>query len=298
MFEISEVLRKEAVSANAAGWLAELPGLAAGLAEEWGFTPISQLTGGTESLVLEVEMNDGTPAVLKLLVPRYETGAANEIAVLEVAGGSSLPELYASDADRGAMLMERLGRPLNELGLPIVRRHEILAETAARLWHPAPHLDLPTGASKAQWLIDLILELWESHDRPCTSAAVEYAVECGHRRMTAHDDSTAVLVHGDVHQWNTLQAGDGFKLVDPDGLLAEAEYDMGIVMREDSVELLEGDPWERAHRLAGLTGLDAVAIWEWGVVERLSNGLMCLEVDLQPFGDEALRAADVVATLG
>jgi streptomycin 6-kinase len=44
-------------------------------------------------------------------------------------------------------------------------------------------------------------------------------------------------VHGDVHQWNALEAPadveQGFKLVDPDGLLAEAEYDLGVIMRED-----------------------------------------------------------------
>lgn len=34
---------------------------------------------------------------------------------------------------------------------------------------------------------------------------------------------SAVLVHGDVHQWNALEAKQGFKLVDPDGLLAEAD---------------------------------------------------------------------------
>lgn len=27
----------------------------------------------------------------------------------------------------------------------------------------------------------------------------------------AHDDERAVFVHGDVHEWNTLAAGDGFK---------------------------------------------------------------------------------------
>jgi streptomycin 6-kinase len=30
------------------------------------------------------------------------------------------------------------------------------------------------------------------------------------------------LVHGDVHQLNALESDSGFKLVDPDGLLAEA----------------------------------------------------------------------------
>jgi streptomycin 6-kinase len=50
-----------------------------------------------------------------------------------------------------------------------------------------------------------------------------------------------VLVHGDVHQWNALQAGAGLKLVDPDGLLADAEYDLGIIMREDPEVLRVAD---------------------------------------------------------
>ena len=54
-------------------------------------------------------------------------------------------------------------------------------------------------------------------------------------------------------EWNALEAGDGFKLVDPDGLLAEPEYDLGIIMREDP---LEGDLHERARWLAHTTGLD------------------------------------------
>jgi aminoglycoside phosphotransferase (APT) family kinase protein len=61
--------------------------------------------------------------------------------------------------------------------------------------------------------------------------------------MAAHDDERAVLVHGDVHEWNALQApGGGLRLVDPDGLVAEPEYDLGVMMREDPVELMHGDP--------------------------------------------------------
>ena len=74
--------------------------------------------------------------------------------------------------------------------------------------------------------------------------------------MDAHDNERSVLVHGDVHQWNTLEAGGGFKLVDPDGLLAEPEYDLGVMMREDPVELLYGDPFARARHFAAATGLD------------------------------------------
>jgi streptomycin 6-kinase len=110
----------------------------------------------------------------------------------------------------------------------------------------------------------------------------------------AHDDETAVLVHGDVHQWNCLTADVGFKLVDPDGLLAEAEYDMGIVMREDPLELLNGNARDWAQWLAKRCDLDATAIWEWGVVERVSTGLLCTQVDLQPVGREMLAVAEKV----
>ncbi|HEY6428986.1 MAG TPA: hypothetical protein VIX84_17320, partial [Acidimicrobiales bacterium] len=110
-----------------------------------------------------------------------------------------------------------------------------------------------------------------------------------------YDAERAVLVHGDVHQWNALRSVDGFKLVDPDGLVAEAEYDLGIVMREDPVELLHGDPMDRARRLAVLSGLDATAIWEWGVVERVSTGLLGKRDGLEPEGTLMLLAADRVA---
>jgi hypothetical protein len=143
----------------------------------------------------------------------------------------------------GALLLERLGRPLHQLGLPPARRHEILCATAERVWHPAPGSGLPTGADKGRWLAGYIEITWAELDRPCSERVIEHALACAARRVAAHDDERAVLVHGDVHQWNVLGTPDGgFKLVDPDGLLAEAEYDLGILMREDPVELRHGDP--------------------------------------------------------
>ena len=46
---------------------------------------------------------------------------------------------------------------------------------------------------------------------------VGHALACAARRIAAHDDERAVLVHGDVHQWNVLESADGFKLVDREG---------------------------------------------------------------------------------
>lgn len=137
--------------------------------------------------------------------------------------------------------------------------------------------------------------LWDELGRPCSERAVAYALDCAERRVAAYDEERAVLVHGDVHQWNALRSADGFRLVDPDGYLAEPEYDLGVLMREDPEELLAGDPHDRSRWLARRCGLDETAIWEWGVVSRLETGLVCTQVGLQPGGRQMLEVADRVA---
>jgi streptomycin 6-kinase len=257
-------VRRKADSVGAAWWVEELPELVASLEQEWSIRVGRPYADATEAFVAEATLDDGASAVLKLVIPRDDDAARNEATALRLAAGVGCVQLLRQDMDRGALLLERLGRSLYELGFALDRRHEILCDTAARLWRPAPECGLPTGLGKGLWLIDYITT------------------------------SEAVLVHGDVHQWNTLEASNGFKLVDPDGLLAEPEYDLGIIMREDPLELLDGDPHERARWLAARTGLDAAAIWEWGVVERVSTGLLCTKIGLQPMGRDMLATADQI----
>lgn len=289
MTEIPAVVREKALAVGAGAWIDELPQLVRAIETDWGIHVGRAFRDSTEALVAEAVCEDGTKAVLKLIVPRGGEAAEREATALRLAGGEGCPLLLRDDVERGALLLERLGRSMYELGLPLRRRHELLVEAAARIWRPAPGSGLPSGAAKARWLAGFIAELWEELDRPCSERAVDYALACARRREEAHRDETAVLVHGDVHQWNALEAGNGFKLVDPDGLLAEPEYDLGIVMREDP---LDGDLRERARWLAAETGLDETAIWEWGAVERVSTGLLGTRVGLQPVARQMLEAAD------
>ena len=60
-----------------------------------------------------------------------------------------------------------------------------------------------------------------------------------------------------------------------------------------------GRGWPHDHArlarfLARRAGLDAVAIWDWGAVERVSTGLTCLAINL-PDGQKMLDAAEKVA---
>lgn len=291
---IPAVVRDKALAAGHGAWLAALPALADEVAHTWSLTLGAVYAGGSEAVVLEAAWRDA-PAVLKLCAPRDDHPVRHEIAALRRAGGDGCVRLLRDDAARGALLLERLGPSLASLALPLAERHAILCDALARVWRPAPDAGLPTGAAKGRWLIDYIAATWDALDRPCSRRAVDDALACARRRIADHDDARAVLAHGDAHAGNALAAGDGFRLIDPDGLLAEPAYDLGILMREDPGELLAGDPWARARWLAARTGVDATAIWEWGVVERVSTGLACTQIGLQPAGRELLAAADLVA---
>jgi streptomycin 6-kinase len=296
--DVPELVRKKAMLTGADAWLAGLPRLVADLERDWSISVGRPYKYGSEAFVAEATLEDGTEAVLKLLIPRAAGIENHDIAALRLANGDGCVRLLRDDASRHAMLLERLGVSLHDLDLPLLQRHEILCAAAIRVWRPAQGCGLPTGAEKARWLVEYIQRTWEELGRPCSEQGVEYALACAARREAAHDDERAVLVHGDIHEWNALRelgGRGGFKLVDPDGLLAEAEYDMGTLMRGDPLELVQGDPLDRAHWLAKRTGLDATAIWEWGVVQRVSSGLLSVSIDLQPFGGQLLEVADRVA---
>lgn len=300
MLQVPEAVRRKAIAAGVAWWVDALPDVVADLERAWSLRVGRVFPDATEALVAEALLEGTTPAVLKLVVPqpRVPDAARHEATVLRLARGEGCARLLREDPARGALLVERLGPSLHALGLPVERRHDVLVDAARRVWRPAPDAGLPTGAAKAARLADHVTRMWAELDRPCSAAAVEQALACAERRGQAHDDERAVLVHGDVHAWNALRAAGGdFKLVDPDGLLAEPEYDLGVVAREDPEVYLTGDPARWTRRLARRGGADPTAVWEWAVVERVSTGLLLTAIDLQPVGHRMLAAADRIATL-
>jgi streptomycin 6-kinase len=292
---IPSVVQAKALSLGAAVWLQRLPDLIADLEDTWSITVGRPYESATEAFAAEATCHDGAPAVVKLPIPRVDRMHRHEITTLRLVDGDGCVRLLRVDEDRGALLLERLGRPLNLLGWSLRAREEVLCATAMRVWRRVSDSGLPTGADKGRQLADFIAAKWTELDRPCAKRTIDYALRCAAERVAAHDDSRAVLAHGDVHQWNLLEAGDGFALVDPDGLIVEPEYDLGVMMREDPVDLIAEGPWVRAHRLARRCGLDVHAIWQWGVIERVSTGLLCTEIGLQPIGRQMLAAADRMA---
>lgn len=288
---LPEELRKRSTLIGETAWLDELPAIVAGLARDWSLTVGATRFGGTEALVVEATLDDGTAAALKVGPPQDRDDLGREATVLRLADGEGCVRLLRDDLDRCALLLERLGPAMFDVELAPATRQDLLCDAAMRMWRPVDaDAGLHPGRAKAAWYTEFIPRMWRESGHRCSERVVSDAVACAERRLTAYDEAREVLVHGDIHRGNALQASDGtFKLIDPDGLRCEPEHDLGVLLRDDAGA---GDLHDRADRLAARSGLDRTAIWEWGCAERVATALYCVVVGFQPTGDLLLADAE------
>lgn len=300
--ELPDAVRRRALASGAVGeqWLRELPGVVAALASQWGLTVGATMGGGTAALVAAVTTARGEAAVLKVAMPTEIDGPdtfRRSVTAFRLADGQGCARLLAHDDARSALLLERLGPNLVDLGFSIDQQLVGICAALRQLWRPV--LDpsgLQPGDDKAHWLADHIVRWWEELDRPCAERTVATVLGYAEERAAAYDPERSVLAHGDAHGWNTLEAAPGeYKLVDPEGLLSERAHDLAVPMRESHEELLAGDPLAlgiaRAHRLRELTDVPVEPIWQWGSIERVATGLNCLTLDEEQ-GHGFLAVAD------
>src|SRR6202167_6077569 len=147
---IPDVVANAAAACGAGEWLRDLPGLIAELEAEWSVSVGRPFPHASEAFVAEASLADGTPAVLKLLIPQDGGAGRHEITMLRLAGGRGCAGLLRDDAARGALLLERLGPSLFELGRPLAERLEILVTAAATGWRPAAGSRPASRAGKAR----------------------------------------------------------------------------------------------------------------------------------------------------
>lgn len=294
-----EVARAARLTGDGRAWLAALPETVADLAAKWGLTLGDPLTGGTTSYVVAATMPTGARAVLKVALPpaiEGHAGFAAELTTLRV-GGSGYCRLFAQDAERRALLLERLGPSLHDRAVPLDERLTAIAATLGQAWVPAPPgVPLEDLREKGEWLAGFVERTWEATGRPCARRTVEVAAALARTRAQQHQASAAMVLHGDAHPRNLLASADGFRLVDPDGVVGEREYDLAIPVRELSREELGADPVATAQHwcrhLASAVGGDADAVWQWALVERVSTGLLCARLGHTRWSRPLLDVAD------
>ncbi len=295
-------LKAQARGETGRAWMSGLHETVKALANEWQLRVGEVLEGGSESLVLTAELEDGVEAVLKVGIPGL-CDCANEARAYRLTDRRGYPSLLKHSESYNAILLERLGSPLGTSTQSEAEQIRIICDTLAEAWVPlnAGH-SLTTGAEKARALAEFIDLTWRKLRAPCSEATKELALIFALERQAAYDPENCVLVHGDAHAHNTLKRVNtkdderSYKFIDPDGLFAEPALDLAIPMREWNEALLQGDAvrlgQRRCERLAARTGVDERAIWQWGFVERVSTGFLMMQVGMEKQGSETLYIAE------
>ncbi len=256
-------------------WLERLPTLVAECAEQWSLALEEPFHCAHVSYVAGARLPDGRPAVLKVNFPEPES--EHEAAALAHWGGEGAVRLYAEDAARRALLVERCepGTRLWERRGGEEEANRIAAEVLRRLWRPPPagHRFRLLG-DEAAWWSEELPERWERLGRPYERRLLDEAVDF--LRQARPDQGEAVLLHQDLHGGNVLAAArEPWLAVDPKPLVGERAFDTASLLRDRRWEL-RNDPAaparvrRRVDALAADLELDRERLRGWGIAHALA----------------------------
>ena len=244
-----------------------LTDLAAELRSTWRLRPAgAPCPDASASVVLPVELADGTPAVLKLQHRHRES--EHEADALEAWDGDGAVRLLARDDDRGALLLERC-LP----GTPVTGRTDALGVVLGlvpRLWVPAPSA-VNALADEAAWWASYLEGEWEAAGRPwerrLLDAALAYLAEL------PPTQGEQVLLHQDLHPGNVLAAGrEPWLVIDPKPLRGEREFSAAPIVRAPELGHSRRAVLDRFDRVCAELGLDRERARGWIVAQSLAWG--------------------------
>jgi streptomycin 6-kinase len=280
-------------------WLRDLPALIAHLAHRWRVQLDPPFEGLSYSYAAPGVRWDGAQLVLKCTVPNRELDT--EIEALRRFGGKGAVRLLESNAELGAVLLERVtpGTPLVTLG-DDERATDIAIRVMRRLWQPPPaeHV-FPTVAG---WGMGFQrLRNCFGGGTGCFPADLVQKAEMEYEELTA-SMAEPVLLHGDLHHGNILLSRSrGWLAIDPKGVVGEPAYETGALLRNPYPDLLS---WpnlsqitqRRLDQLAEELDLDRERLAGWAFAQAVLSAWWSYEDHGQDW-EQSLALAHSLAEL-
>ncbi|MFK4089110.1 aminoglycoside phosphotransferase family protein [Kribbella sp. NPDC020789] len=214
-------------------WLATLPGIVDELIARWECTPDGHWMHGEVGVIVPVRRAD-EPLVMKVSFPH--PGNVHEPDAYTAWAGRGAVHLHERADEHYAMLLERAHpTTLRDSGADVA----VVGGQMSRLLSiPAP-AGLPRLQDRAdEWAEELRKDATEF------SGALPDGVVA--RAFEAIDDLVRrqpdVLIHGDLHHRNILQADrEPWLAVDPKGLIGDPAYDAVTFLKARTLVLMQGD---------------------------------------------------------
>ena len=281
-------------------WLDGLPALVETCAARWSLKIGTPFQPFSYNYAAPAEGSGGERLVLKLGVPsrvlRCETEA------LLAFGGCGAARLFDSDADLGALLLERL-EPGTQLVALCEEDDEAATSAAASVMRALPRAaplrphQFPTAAEWGRGF-ERCRAHFGGRSGPFPKRLLEEAESLYAELLSSSAEE--VLLHGDLHHGNVLAAARApWLAIDPQGVVAEPAFEVGALLRNPLPQLLSFPQPVRVteRRIAQLSeelGLERARVRGWGLAQAVLSCWWSIE-DGGEVGEHGLAVAKVLA---
>lgn len=261
-------------------WLQRLSQTLEEITNSWAIKLLPPFQPLSYNYVAPAVKADGTQVVLKAGVPNREL--SHEIDALRHFGGQGMVRLLEADRNVGLMLLERItpGKPLFDIK-DDQRATSIFATVMLRMKkeEPSGH-GFPSVADWAKGFRRIRDRLGGS-----TGAFPKSVVDRAEGLMSdlICSMSGPVVLHGDLHHWNILSAErEPWLALDPKGVIAEPEYEVGAWLRNPFPQILQvenpkGFIARRVDQLVEELGFDRNRIIGWAYSQAVLAGVWSFE---------------------
>jgi streptomycin 6-kinase len=224
--------------------------LAREIASEWGLSLAAPFERSNYSYVAPA----GEHAVLKIGADDGES--LHEADALKLWAGSGAVRLLGADRSRCALLLER-ARPGTDLAiLSDPAATETALEVASKLWVRAGS---PFRAVAEQ------LPAWIAQAQPESVAGQRLLAEA-HELHAGLVHRPLVLIHGDLHHHNILDAGGRYVAIDPKPMLGEPEFDVAPFLWNPLGSEMTLERSEQRLAVFAAAGLDQRRMRSWALI--------------------------------
>lgn len=275
-------------------WLDGLPATVARALRLYDLVPGRRIEA-SYSYVEFVRDRSGAHLVLKVAPPG--PSFVREVAALRAWDGCGTPAIRAVDPSAGILVSERV-MP----GTPLADRSEenaaaIIAAVARRLARCTPSAaasDTFTPLTALRAGFERARATLAPDDLRLPASLLDEADSTFGSLLRS--SAPAVLLHGDLHHWNVLDAGDrGWMVIDPKGYLGEPAFEFGAFLRNPvgaiaGWEHLEAKQSRRVDELSDRSGIDGSRIRAWGFAQAVLSACWSVED-----GEDSWRSALVCA---
>ncbi|GAC1653253.1 MAG: aminoglycoside phosphotransferase family protein [Ktedonobacteraceae bacterium] len=280
-------------------WLGRLPTILATYEQRWHLTLGVPFTNLSFHYVIPAVRDDGIAVVVKAQSPTGEF--TKETEALRLFDGHGTVRLLAYDMNDEVMLLERLhpGTPLRKMA-DDVKAISIATTVMKQMWRPVPREHPFSTVEKWGEGFHRLREYYEGGNGPFPKALLEEA-ETLYAELSA-SMAEPKLLHGDLHQDNILESErNEWRAIDPKGLVGEAAYETGALLRNFLPDLLKlPNPKQtlarRVKQLAEELDIEHARVRGWGLAQAVLAAWWGVE-DNGQLGEDTLTCARLLSEL-